>query len=105
MGKMITVGGKYVAKVVTDFGIVPKREDLIQRGALMDAYDAEHKGPPGRARELMAFAPAVDAIPVEWLKKLAERKAGNSNMWIMQGFLSRSVEAILQLWKDEHNAT
>ena len=42
-----------------------KREDLIQRGALLDAYDAAHKGPPGGARKLIATAPAVDAAHVE----------------------------------------
>lgn len=37
---------------------------LINREALLEAYDTEHKGPPGRARELIADAPEVDAIEV-----------------------------------------
>lgn len=37
---------------------------LINREALLEAYDAEHKGPPGRARELIANALAVDAVEV-----------------------------------------
>ena len=38
--------------------------DLISRAALLAAYDAAHKGPPGGARKLMEEAPAVDAAPV-----------------------------------------
>ena len=68
MDKTIDTDGKYAAKVVTDFGFIPKREDLIQRGALLDAYDAAHKDPPGGARKLIATTPAVDAIPVEWME-------------------------------------
>jgi hypothetical protein len=42
---------------------VPDHGDLIERDALVAAYDAEHVGPPGRARELMMEAPAI--IPAE----------------------------------------
>lgn len=38
--------------------------DCISRAALLARYDAEHVGPPGRARELMATAPAADVTPV-----------------------------------------
>lgn len=38
--------------------------DCISRKALLARYDAEHVGPPGRARELIVTAPAVDAVPV-----------------------------------------
>ena len=38
--------------------------DCISRKALLDRYDAEHVGPPGRARELIATAPAVDVVEV-----------------------------------------
>ena len=38
--------------------------DLISRSALLAAYDAAHKGPPGGARKLMKEAPAIDAEPV-----------------------------------------
>lgn len=38
--------------------------DCISRKALLARYDAEHVGPPGRARELMATAPAADVTPV-----------------------------------------
>lgn len=39
-------------------------KEFIERGALIARYDAEHVGPPGRARELMATAPAVDVVEV-----------------------------------------
>ena len=38
--------------------------DCISRKALLARYDAEHVGPPGRARELIVTAPAVDVVPV-----------------------------------------
>ena len=38
--------------------------DYISREALLDRYDAEHVGPPGRARELIVSAPAIDVVPV-----------------------------------------
>jgi hypothetical protein len=38
--------------------------DLIDRDALLAAYDAAHKGPPGGARKLIVEAPAVDAVEV-----------------------------------------
>lgn len=44
--------------------------DCISRKALLDRYDAEHVGPPGRARELIVTAPAADVAPVrrgEWI--------------------------------------
>ena len=44
--------------------------DYISRAALLARYDAEHVGPPGRARELMATAPAADVVPVvhgQWI--------------------------------------
>lgn len=39
-------------------------KEFIERGALIARYDAEHVGPPGRARELIATAPAVDVAEV-----------------------------------------
>lgn len=38
-------------------------DDLISRAALLAAYDAAHKGPPGGARKLIEEAPGVDAAP------------------------------------------
>lgn len=39
-------------------------KEYIEREALIARYDAEHVGPPGRARELIATAPAADVAPV-----------------------------------------
>lgn len=44
---------------------IPENGDLISRSALLAAYDAEHVGPPGRARTLIAEAHAVNAEPVK----------------------------------------
>lgn len=47
--------------------------DFISRSALLAAYDAAHKGPPGGARKLIEEAQGVDAAPVEhghWEEKL-----------------------------------
>lgn len=40
---------------------IPDHGDLIARDDLLAAYDAEHVGPPGRARELMIEA--ITIIP------------------------------------------
>lgn len=39
-------------------------KEYIERKALIARYDAEHVGPPGRAGDLMATAPAADVAPV-----------------------------------------
>lgn len=39
-------------------------KENIEREALIARYDAEHVGPPGRARELIATAPAADVAEV-----------------------------------------
>lgn len=47
--------------------------DLISREALLAAYDAAHKGPPGGARKLIQEAPAIDAVPVRhgrWVEEI-----------------------------------
>ena len=45
--------------------------DLISRSALLAEYDRQHEGEPGRARKLIADAPAVDAVPVVRCKDCA----------------------------------
>lgn len=41
---------------------------LIDADALLAAYDAAHKGPPGGARKLIVEAPTVDSVPVmHWI--------------------------------------
>ena len=69
--------GKYVAKVVTDFGFVPKRDDLISRAAAIDAltntnikmnfdsvYDGEIHRTKRAAIRIVVNLPTVDAAPV-----------------------------------------
>lgn len=53
-------------------------DDLISRSALLAEYDRQHKGEAGKARTLIANAPAVDAVEVvrckeckHWLKDFA----------------------------------
>ena len=38
--------------------------EYVEREPLLVEYDRVHEGPPGRARELIANAPAVDVAPV-----------------------------------------
>ena len=40
-------------------------KQYIEREALIAAYDAAHKGPPGGARKLMEDAPAADVVEVK----------------------------------------
>lgn len=45
--------------------------EYVEREALLAAYDKAHKGPPGRARKLIAEAPAADVAPVvhgRWIR-------------------------------------
>lgn len=42
-----------------EFEITEPTNDCISRKALLDRYDAEHVGPPGRARELIETAPTI----------------------------------------------
>lgn len=44
--------------------VLTMAKEFIERGALIARYDAEHVGSPGRARELMATAPAADVVEV-----------------------------------------
>ena len=45
-------------------------KEFVERKALLARYDAEHAGPPGRARELIVSAPAVDVVPAVELEDL-----------------------------------
>ncbi len=40
---------------------------LIDADALLAAYDDEHKGPPGRARDLIVKAPTVEPKRGRWI--------------------------------------
>ena len=48
--------------------------EYIEREALLDAYDAAHKGEPGGARKLIAEAPAADVAPVVHGRWVLERE-------------------------------
>ncbi len=72
-----------------DIRQMPESKEFIERGALLARYDAEHVGPPGRARELIATAPAADVVEVvrcrdcKWYSELAcgERELLGSQGW------------------------
>jgi hypothetical protein len=51
-------------------------KEYIEREALIARYDAEHVGPPGRARDLMATAPAADVAPVVHGRKIEDEGIG-----------------------------
>ena len=38
--------------------------EYIEREALLAEYDRLHTGEPGRARQMIADAPTIDAVPV-----------------------------------------
>lgn len=47
--------------------------DLIDRQALLDAYDAAHEGPPGGARKLIEEAPSVKMVIQGWQCPVCKR--------------------------------
>ena len=96
MGDVIKCG-IIAAKIVTDFGFVPKRDDLVQRGALLDAYDAA-KGPPGEARSLIAAAPAVEAVPVAHARWIAVNPVDSLDPR-MRCTACKSIEMPLVTWR------
>lgn len=58
--------------------------EYIERGALLEAYDKAHKGPPGGARKLMEDAPAADVVPVKhgrWIPLEYDGYADGSPVW------------------------
>ena len=70
-------------------------DDLISRAHVLAEYDRQHKGRPGGARKIMEDAPAVDAIPVEWLKKKREVA-----IWQFAG----AIDWLLGDWQKEQEA-
>ncbi len=52
----------------------PKTGDAISRSALLAAYDAAHKGPPGAARKMIEDAPALMHVE-KWIS-VKERLPG-----------------------------
>lgn len=45
---------------------------LIDADALLDEYDRQHEGEPGKARKLIEDAPTVAAVPVSELLSLRD---------------------------------
>lgn len=54
-------------------------EELVSRAYLLAEYDRQHKGKPGKAREIIATAPAVDAEPVVHCKDCKHMKKATAN--------------------------
>ena len=76
-------------------------KEFIERGALIARYDAEHVGPPGRARELMATAPAADVAPVvhgRWLNFYNDFTVAECDQCASQFEVSFDGEANGALW-------
>ena len=68
--------------------------DLISRAYVLAEYDRQHKGPPGGARKIMEEAPAVDAVPVEWLEYMQQEcLSGNDKA------IANAIKAILIEWQ------
>lgn len=67
--------------------------EYIEREPLLADYDREHEGPPGRARELIANAPAADVAPVRhglWLTK--EYMYGDPAVGVPDAWVDRRAE-------------
>ena len=75
---------------------------LIDADALLLAYDAAHKGPPGGARKLIEEALTIAAIPVEWLQK-------RRNMYLAviddnSLFVAALLNDLICEWREEQKA-
>lgn len=69
--------------------------DLISRAYVLAEYDSQHKGPPGGVRKIIEDAPTIDAIPVEWLDKMAEQN---------QSGVFNAYWFVLKTWQKEQEA-
>lgn len=77
---------------MTDSGMA----DLISRAWVLAEYDRQHQGPPGGARKIMAEAPTIDAIPVEWLRRFQSAMPNTANVM--------GVDVVLKMWQKEQEA-
>ncbi len=73
--------------------------DLISRKALIAEYDRVHVGPPGGARKLMEDAPAVDAIPIEWLEERSKRLSREID--IVAKIEAEYLRLLIEGWRKE----
>ena len=61
--KLMEAWGEALQTAIRVLGnYVAMDSDLVSRKALLNAYDAMHKGPPGKARRLIANMPPVQAV-------------------------------------------
>ena len=75
-------------------------DDLISRAYVLAEYDRQHKGPPGGARKIIEDAPAVDAIPVEWLM---QQITGGSDMTDLLHDIG--IKELIIMWQAEQEAS
>lgn len=69
-----------------------RMSDLVSREWLFEEYDKQHEGPPGGARKIIEEAPAVPAIPTEWIRQqMCDYPGMESAMW----------SKLLRLWREE----
>ena len=74
--------------------------DLISRAYVLAEYDRQHQGPPGGARKIMEDAPAIDAIPMEWLESKRKEALHEG----MRPDEVEGVEMVLWMWQKEQEA-
>ena len=79
------------------------RDDLIPRAYVLAEYDRKHKGPPGGARKIIEDAPAVDAIPVEWLEEHDGENISDSDGNVY-GRRYITIPEALTMWQKEQEA-
>lgn len=71
--------------------------DLISRAWVLAEYDRQHQCPPGGVRKIMAEAPTIDAIPVDWLDDRA-------NDITRAPLYRRYAQILIDEWQKEQEA-
>ena len=73
--------------------------DLISRAYVLAEYDRQHKGSPGGARKIIEGAPAIPAIPVEWMR---EKMRGYASS--LKSTETAALVMVMQMWQKEQEA-
>lgn len=73
---------------------------LIVKEELLAEYDRVHVGPPGGARKLMEDAPAVEAIPIEWLEERS--KLLSREIDIVAKIEAEYLRMLIECWRKEN---
>lgn len=86
-----------------------EKNDLISMAYVLAEYDRQHQGTPGGARKIMEDAPAIDAIPMEWLEKkrknLILAAMVHSTVYGDNSIeLFHAVNVVLDMWQKEQEA-